>query len=205
MDSAIAVWEALIEGQNGLVAQRLTLDLPVPVNVSVVTARVESGEVWIRWRSLGAEPVRAWRRESAGGMTTTVGLLSPDGFGNVDLHDAAQPGGRTYSYGLADATGATLGGSEVSLTIPAGLLALRARAVESGRAIAVVVHGLGRRSGRLLITDVSGRLVGKWDVHGSGQDIIETVVPSPGSQSGMLIVRLVTAATTLSCKVSIMR
>lgn len=166
MGGVIAVWEdgrdALNNGNYDIYAQRIGVDGPVPVLISLVSAEVEAGLVRLTWYAgVEASFVASVERRAETGEWERLGSITTDGSGTLTYEDRAVTPGTRYAYRLAypegDGTGFT---TETWVTVPALRFALRGLTPNPSAGDPVVAFSLvSAEPASLELFDLHGRLV----------------------------------------------
>ncbi len=119
---AIVAWQDTRAASGpDIYAQKVTLDGPVPVQVSLVSAEAEPDLVTLTWFAVaGAGLVATVERRTGASEWEMLATISPDGSGRLVYQDRSVSAGRRYAYRLSyDEGSGLLVTSEVWVDVPA--------------------------------------------------------------------------------------
>ncbi|HET7225275.1 MAG TPA: hypothetical protein VFK69_06110 [Candidatus Eisenbacteria bacterium] len=167
----VVAWDDTRNGVDADVyAQRLELDGPVAVDVSLVKAEASVGHVDLEWLTSGVGPLAVQRRE-LGAPWIVLGSTSPDGAGHVVWTDSEVNAGHRYAYRLTwtSSTGQQTS-PEVWVDVPTGYrLELAGFTPNPATSVPRVTFTLPDASpARVQVLDVTGRMVLDADVASLG-------------------------------------
>lgn len=166
----VVAWDDTRSGDADIYAQRLEMDGPVPVEVSLVRAEAGVGRVDLEWYVSVSGPFAIERRE-ANGAWQTLASVDPDGAGHVAWTDTGVEAAHRYDYRLAWTSAAGQQSSpEVWVDVPAGYrLELAGFTPNPALGAPRVTFTLPDLSpARLQAVDVTGRVVFDTDVTSFG-------------------------------------
>ncbi len=158
--NVIVAWSEEHSGQLDLYAYRLSADIPVGVQASLVSSAASPERVEIVWYVTSRAEQLSVERRHSDEPWRWIADLAPDGQGRALLVDSDVQPGASYRYRLT-ASGQVL--SEISVEVPA-LLALSfdgARPNPTSRGIEVGFTLPTEHDVELRLTDVVGRLIRK--------------------------------------------
>jgi hypothetical protein len=190
-DGAIVAWaeyDSDRPGAGGIYAQRLVPDGPVAVQLSLVGANAEPGNVSLHWYATGAAMLAATvERRSENGEWTALGAVSADGAGHLRYEDGSVASGR-FGYRVTwTEDGTVRHAGEAWVDVPdAWRLALSAPRPNPGSGPASFAVTLAERSAASLeLVDLQGRRVAHRDIGalGAGRHTItidEAATLAPG-------------------------
>jgi len=147
MRSNIATWQ----GASSCV-------ISTPVQVSIVTAEADAGEVRLAWELPRGDGATLYRREDEGEWRR-VTRLTPDGQQRLEYVDRDVRGGVTYRYRLGLLIGdEEIFAGETSVTVPVAATALGVRGISwSGRSLSATLVLPGTGGARFDVFDLGGR------------------------------------------------
>jgi hypothetical protein len=164
---AIVSWVDNRPDGRGIYAQRLVPDGPVAVQLSLVGATAEPGNVSLHWYATGAAMLAAAvERRTENGEWTELGAVSADGAGHLRYEDGSVTGGR-FGYRVTwTEDGTVRHAGEVWVDVPdAWRLALSAPRPNPGSGPASFAITLADRApASIELLDLQGRRVAHRDL-----------------------------------------
>jgi len=197
---AIVAWTDVRPDEPGIYAQRLVPDGPVAVQLSLVGATAEPGNVSLHWYATGtAMLAAAVERRTENGEWTELGAVSADGAGHLRYEDRSVAAGR-FGYRVSWTEDGTVHhAGEVWMDVPdAWRLALSAPRPNPGSGPASFAFALASRSAaRLELVDLQGRRVAHRDLGtlGPGRHAI-TIDEAATLAPGVYLARLTQGVDT---------
>jgi hypothetical protein len=195
-------------GQDRYYLAGISVDLPTPTLVSLMSARAETGRVRLSW--LAADRVTSatlYRRTAASGWES-IAALSANGEGVLAYDDTQIRAGTRYGYRL----GLVSGGQELFLgetwvDVPALALALSGLMPNPTlRGLTVAFALPDALPARLTVLDVAGRTVAGLEVGslGAGAHTVD-LAGGRALPPGMYLIRLTQGARTLTARGVVIR
>jgi hypothetical protein len=166
-NGAIVVWNDFRPGANGIYAQRLVPDGPVAVQLSLVGATAEPGNVSLHWYATGAAMLAATvERRTDDSDWEAVGTVNADGAGHLRYEDGSVAAGR-FGYRVTwSEDGSVRNAGEVWVDVPdTWRLALSAPRPNPGSGSASFAVTLAERApASIELLDLQGRRVAHRDL-----------------------------------------
>lgn len=162
LGGAIVAWQDTRAASGpDIYAQRITLNGPVPVQVSLVSAEAEYGRVTLNWfAGAGAGLLASVERRTADGDWQRVETISADGTGRLVYEDRTVAPGARYAYRLTyDDGSGPVATSEVWVDVP-GQASFALQSLRPNPAVGDLVASFSLASdapATLELFDLSGR------------------------------------------------
>ncbi len=210
MGGAIVTWsDSRASGNVDIWAQRIGVDGPVPVLVSLASAEAEAGLVRLTWYSGGdASLVFDVERRTESGEWERLASVRADGSGTLRYEDRAVTSGTRYAYRLSYRDGAEIAyTAETWVTVPAPRFALRGLTPNPSAGDPVVAFSLASDApASLEVFDLHGRLVLSHEVGAPGPGAHSVRLEGRGRlPAGIYTVRLRQGARFASARAVIVR
>ena len=189
---------------------RVTADVPVPVLISLASARAENGRVRLTWFAADGRTgaARVYRR-TAGSDWQAIASVSADGTGMLAYEDVQVMAGTRYGYrlGVFDAGQELfMGEAWVDVPLAAALALAGLRPNPAVRDLAVAFSLLDASPARLEVLDITGRMVLERQVGalGPGSHVVSLAQGRP-LPAGIYLLRLTQGGRSLTARGAVIR
>ncbi len=205
--SAIVVWSDVdsSEATQRVMAQRLTIEQPVPTQVSLVSSRAVPGSVSLDWYhgSEAADPLTIERAEVAGAWRT-LSAAYVEGDGHVRLTDHDVRSGTRYGYRLREGEQVS---AEVWVEVPLRtMLGIRSAAEQGPGRVRVEFTAAPGQDAEVGLFDLAGRRIGRTRlaVLTDEPQSVEIAMSRPLA-SGLYVVRVTAGAESARMRLLVAR
>jgi trimeric autotransporter adhesin len=197
-------------GQDRSYLARVTADEPVPVQVSLVSARAENGRVCLSWFAADGHTLAAkvYRRTAASDWQA-IGSISADGTGTLAYEDARIIAGTRYGYRLGVGTGVQesfLGEAWVDVPLVTTFALTGLRPNPAVRELAVAFSLPDASPARLEMLEITGRMVFERQVGslGAGSHVVN-LARDRALPAGVYLLRLTRGGHSLTARGVVIR